>query len=183
MTNTRNKSFLSASDRYLRVGFLATTLVLFCWVGIVTPWAIGATLAGEVIALSDGDTVTVLDLEKRQYKVRLAGIDAPEKRQPFGNRAQQALASMVFRRQVTVEWHKNDRYGRLVGKILVDSIDVGLELVRLGMAWHYKAYQSEQSFADRLAYAEAEDKARKGHVGLWQDPSPLPPWEFRRHRR
>ena len=180
--NGRNKVPLSPSNCCLKVRYFATALVLFSWIGIVTPGAIGATLVGEVVALPDGDTVTLLDSKKRQYKVRLSGIDTPEKRQPFGSRAQQALASMVFHKQVTVEWHKTDRYGRLVGKVLVSSVDVGLELVRLGMAWHYKAYQSEQSLADRLSYSEAEYKARNSRVGLWQDLSPLPPWEFRRRR-
>lgn len=139
-----------------------------------------ATLSGVVVALSDGDTVTVLDDARQQHKVRLAGIDAPEKHQPFGDRAKQALALLAFRKQVTVEWHKQDRYSRLVGVLRVDSVDVGLELVRAGLAWHYVAYEREQSASDRKAYSEGESHARASHLGVWSDPDPTPPWEFRR---
>lgn len=139
-----------------------------------------ATLRGVVVALSDGDTLSVLDDERQQHKVRLACIDAPERHQPFGDRARQALAVLAFRKQVTVEWHKRDRYGRLVGVVRVESIDVGLELVRAGLAWHYVAYEREQSASDRKAYSEREREARAAHLGVWSDAAPTPPWEFRR---
>lgn len=142
--------------------------------------AVSDTLTGEVVALSDGDTVTVLDSAKTQHKVRLAGIDAPEKRQPFGERSKQNLAAMVFRKQVTVEWNKSDRYGRIVGKVLVERTDAGLAQLRAGMAWHYKQYAREQTPEDRAAYAGAEDAAQETHVGLWRDVAPVAPWDFRR---
>jgi endonuclease YncB( thermonuclease family) len=140
------------------------------------------TLLGEVISVADGDTVTVLDSSKRQHRVRLAGIDAPEKRQAFGNRSRQALVAMVFRQQVVVEYQKTDRYDRLIGVVFFKNVDVNRELLDLGMAWHYKAYQSEQSAGDRLSYSKAESTAREKEVGLWQDKSPTPPWDFRRQR-
>lgn len=140
-------------------------------------------LEGEVVALSDGDTVTVLDANRTPHTVRIAGIDAPEKTQPFGNRARQLLASLTFRKQVVVEWSKQDRYQRIVGKVLVNGRDAGLTLVTAGLAWHYKAYQREQSEGDRAAYASAEEAARIKHLGLWQDPMPIAPWEHRRARR
>jgi endonuclease YncB( thermonuclease family) len=145
--------------------------------------AFAATLKGEVVGLSDGDTVTVLDAQKTQYKVRLAGIDAPEKRQPFGDRSRQHLASLAFRRQVVIEWHKTDRWGRIVGKVVVDRIDVCLEQVRAGLAWHYLDYAREQSPEDRSAYSEAERVARAKRLGLWRDPQPMAPWDFRRSQR
>lgn len=142
-----------------------------------------ATLTGEVVGLADGDTITVLDETKTQHKVRLAGIDAPEKNQPFGARSRQNLADLVFRRTVVVEWRKTDRYGRIVGKVLVAETDAGLEQVRAGMAWHYKAYAREQSTDDRSSYAAAEVESRESHRGIWQQPVPTPPWEFRRDSR
>lgn len=135
------------------------------------------------MGLSDGDTVTVLDATHRQHKVRLAGIDAPERRQPFGDRSRQALAAMVFRQQVAVEWHKTDRYGRLVGVVRISGRDVGLEQVKSGLAWHYKEYRSEQTKADRILYDQAEEQARAARRGLWRDALPEAPWEFRRRAR
>lgn len=143
-----------------------------------------AELHGQVVAISDGDTITVLDGSKTQHKIRLAGIDAPEKRQAFGQRSKQSLSELVYLRQVTVETSKRDRYGREIGKILLHGADVNLEQVRRGMAWHYRAYQREQSAADRKTYADVEEQARTARVGLWRDADPAAPWEFRRqHRR
>lgn len=142
-----------------------------------------ATLTGVVVALSDGDTLTILDDAHQQHRVRLAGIDAPERRQPYGNRSKQALATLTFRKQVSVEWHKRDRYGRVVGELKVGASDAGLELVRSGLAWHYLAYAREQSASRRDAYAEAERGARAAHIGLWQELHPEPPWEFRHRSR
>lgn len=158
---------------------LAVLFLLLCLAGA----ARASTLLGEVVAISDGDTITVLDSSKQQHKVRLSGIDAPEKRQAFGNQARQALAAHVFRRQVSVQWSKRDRYGRIVGNVYVGQIDVGLALIKTGLAWHYKAYQKEQSAQDRAAYSAAEDAARRARLGLWQDASRIAPWEFRRLRR
>lgn len=139
-----------------------------------------ATVSGQVVAVADGDTVTVLDAGKMQHKVRLTGIDAPERCQRFGDRARQNLATLVFRKQVAVQWNKTDRYGRLVGKVTVGDVDAGLEQIRAGMAWHYKAYQREQSSSDSAAYAAAEAAARSVGIGLWQEATPAPPWDFRK---
>ena len=181
--NLCHRSFLNVLNCYFKNRFFIIAVILLILEFLMSPCAIADTFTGKVIVLSDGDTVTVLDLQNQQHKVRLAGIDAPEKRQPYGNKAKQTLASMIFARQVDVDWEKIDRYGRLIGKIKIDSIDVGLEMIRLGMAWHYKAYENEQSIADRLAYSEAENKARKDRIGLWRDMSPLAPWEYRHNRR
>ena len=154
--------------------------VLLLLVGIQT--ALAARIVVEVVGVTDGDTLVVLDEDKAQHKVRIAGIDAPEKRQAFGTRAQQALASAVFRRTVVLEWHKRDRYGRLVAKVMAADRDIGLELITAGLAWHYKAYEQEQPPRDRQAYAVAETLARQRAIGLWSAASPMPPWEFRRSR-
>lgn len=136
-------------------------------------------IRGVVVGVADGDTITLLDASKTQHKVRLAGIDAPEKRQPFGGRSRESLSELVAAQTVVVETDKKDRYGRTVGKILLDGQDINLEQIRRGMAWHYKTYAREQSPEDRRAYAEAEQEARKARLGLWRDAAPLPPWDFR----
>lgn len=138
------------------------------------------TLYGRVVGVADGDTVTVLDSAHRQYKIRLMGIDAPEKKQAFGNRSKQSLSGLVFNRHVQVEYNKKDKYGRLVGKIIVNGMDANLEQVISGLAWHYKQYEREQAADDRAAYADAENEARAARRGLWQEAEPTPPWEWRK---
>lgn len=138
-----------------------------------------ATIDGKVIGVADGDTITVLDADKVQHKIRLAGIDAPEKKQPFGQRSKESLNDLVFDKTVSVETDKRDRYGRNIGKVLVDGVDANLEQLKRGMAWHYKAYQREQSPDDRLAYAAAEKESAGYRIGLWQDTEPVAPWAFR----
>ena len=101
------------------------------------------TLRGNVIAVSDGDTLTVLDEQHRQHKIRLAGIDAPEKAQPFGAQSKQHLSDLVFNANVTVEHHKVDRYGRTVGKVILNGLDVNIQQIEAGLAWHYTAYENE----------------------------------------
>lgn len=140
------------------------------------------TLHGRVVGVADGDTVTVLDASNTQTKVRLIGIDAPEKRQAFGSRSKEHLSDLVFNRQVTVEHSKQDKYGRTVGKIFVDGVDANLEQVKVGLAWHYKQYQREQSVEDRTTYAQAEEHAKAAKRGLWVDRDPTPPWDWR-HRQ
>jgi endonuclease YncB( thermonuclease family) len=144
--------------------------------------ALAAWMEVKVVGVTDGDTLVVLEGGKVQHRVRLAGIDAPEKYQAFGARAHQALASAVFRRTVMLEWHKKDRYGRLVAKVTVADRDIGLELIAAGLAWHYKAYEREQSQSDRHSYSIAESLAKQRAIGLWSATSAIPPWEFRRSR-
>lgn len=138
-----------------------------------------ATLIGKVVGVSDGDTITVLDAGKVQHKIRLAGIDAPEKAQAFGQSSKEHLSDSVFGKQVQVEFSKTDKYGRIVGKVLVNGMDANLQQVRSGMAWHYKEYMGEQTSADRASYAQAESFAKSSQQGLWRDAKPMPPWEWR----
>lgn len=145
--------------------------------------AVAATLEGRVVGVADGDTFTLLDADRRQHKVRLAGIDAPEKGQPFGRRARQSLSRMVFDQDVVVEYAKKDRYGRIVGRVEAGGLDVNLEQVREGSAWVYRQYLGELPEADRRRYLDAERQARDIDAGLWQDPDPQPPWQWRRMRR
>jgi endonuclease YncB( thermonuclease family) len=141
------------------------------------------TLEGKVVGVADGDTITVLGAGNQQTRVRLQGIDAPESRQAFGQASKRNLSDLIFGRQVVVEYEKTDQYGRTLGKVLIGGRDVNLEQVKAGLAWHYKYYQDEQSPDDRRLYANAEMEARSAKRGLWADPAPIPPWDFRRGKR
>jgi micrococcal nuclease len=133
-------------------------------------------LEAKIIRILDGDTVEML-YDQLPIKLRLEHIDAPEKRgkQPFGNRAKQTLSDLCFEQVVTIHSDgKFDRNGRLIGVIFnKEGLNVNKEMVRLGMAWHFKKY------SDDMSYDELEKEARKGKVGLWIDPNPIAPWDFR----
>jgi len=147
---------------------------------LVCVGAAADTLSGRVVRVVDGDTLVLLLPGNVQERIRLAGIDCPERRQAFGTRATQALARLAAGKEVTVEWEKRDRYGRIVGKVVYGGKDVDLALVREGMCWWYRHYAHEQSPADRVLYEDAEAKARGKRLGLWRDRNPVPPWEWRR---
>ncbi len=144
--------------------------------------AAAETLTGRVIGVHDGDTIKVL-VDRTQHNIRFAGIDAPELHQAFGRVSRNNLATAVAGKTVSVEWHKKDRYKRLVGKVLFDGRDMNLEQVSAGMAWHYVEYQKEQSPEDRVLYASSENDARTKRIGLWRDPNPMPPWEWRKAQK
>lgn len=153
--------------------FIALLLALFF------SFAAAETLEGRVVAVIDGDTVDVLN-GRTMTRVRIAGIDAPEKRQPYGMAAKQRMSDLVMGKDVSVEHTKADRYKRIVGVVRVAGMDAGLELVQGGLAWHYKKYEREQSDADRVAYSRAEYSAKSAGAGLWRDSDPTPPWGWRR---
>lgn len=135
-------------------------------------------IIGKVIGVADGDTLTVLDIDRMPHKIRLVGIDAPERKQAFGTRAKQALSKLTNAKEVRVEWSERDRYGRILGEVFVgDGVDaatsVNEQLVRDGWAWHFLKY----SDSAQLAAAEAEAKADRR--GLWAEKEPVSPWEWR----
>lgn len=156
---------------------------LFCLLTVSTHAGAAAPKAGRVVGVTDGDTLTVLDARLRQHRVRLAGIDAPEKSQAFGQVARAHLAGLVYGRQVRLRCGKPDRYRRNVCVVFHNGEDVNLEQVAAGMAWWYRDYAREQPPAARAAYADAEASARERRSGLWLDPAPTPPWKWRRARR
>jgi len=139
-------------------------------------------LVGKVVGISDGDTITILDKDNNQYKIRLAGIDAPEKKQAFGNVSKKSLSDLIYDQEVTVESNKKDQYGRFIGKILLANKDINKIQIEKGMAWFYKKYQNELILEDRLSYLNAEINAKNKSVGLWVDKDPIPPWEFRKNK-
>ena len=117
------------------------------------------------------------------YKIRLSGIDAPERGPPYGTASRDHLAGLVAGKTVTVETTKTDRYGRQIGKVLVNGVDANLEQVKAGMAWWYRYYKQEQPRPDRMAYEAAEDDAREDRRGLWADSNPISPYEWRQGKR
>jgi endonuclease YncB( thermonuclease family) len=142
-----------------------------------------APFRGRIQHLSDGDSFVVRAEDGRRVPVRLSAIDAPEKNQVHGDVSRRALLALVDEKTLTIVPIKRDPYGRTVAKVMVGEVDVGLEQVRTGMAWHYKRYESEQTARDRRAYAAAEQRAREASVGLWANPDPIPPWRFREQQR
>lgn len=147
------------------------------------------TLTGTVVSVADGDTITVLDANREQHEIRFSGIDAPEKAQPFGQRSKENLSRLVFSKDVRVEWEKRDKYQRIVGKVWVQPADcptcpktpdAGLAQITVGLAWWYQKYAKEQSPEDAGRYEFAEHEAKAKHAGLWSDPHPVPPRDWRK---
>lgn len=134
-------------------------------------------ITGKVVSVIDGDTLKVLH-DNRTEKIRLSGIDCPEKKQPFGQKAKQFASDLAFNKVVTVVFSKKDRYGRILGEVLLpDNKILNNELVTAGFAWWYRKYSKDK----RLELLEAE--ARKEKRGFWSNPNPTPPWEWRKHKR
>lgn len=131
---------------------------------------------GRVIKIADGDTITIL-VGKTQYRIRLGGLDAPEKKQPFGTQAKKALADKIFGEDVKIVWKKRDLYNRIVGDIYLDDRWINKEMIQEGWAWHYRQYSKDPDLA------KAEQDARNAKRGLWIDANPIPPWEFRKKKK
>ncbi len=156
---------------------LTATLPLFFSFALLTSQALAADFTGRVVGVSDGDTITVLHNGNGE-RIRLHGIDCPEKRQAFGNRAKQFTSNLVFAKTVTVQALDRDRYGRTVAEVLLpDGRSLNRELVRAGLAWMYRRYTNDQSLSD------LEEEARVARRGLWADPHAVPPWEWRAMRK
>lgn len=134
-------------------------------------------LRGKVVSIADGDTITVLDADKVQHRIRLEGIDAPEKKQAFGTKSKERMTEKVAGEEVIVQWTKKDQYGRILGDVRLGKRHINLEMVQDGLAWHYKQYSKSKELAD------AEDAARKAKKGIWSEKEPMPPWEFRKAGR
>ena len=159
--------------RYLTVIFLSLLTLLL---PTVRTAAQAETIIGKVVGVHDGDTLTLLDNSKTQIKIRLAEIDAPESHQPYGSRSKQELSGLAFGRPAAVQVQDIDRYGRTVGRVTVDGVDVNAEMVRRGAAWVYRKY------AKRQFLFTIEKQARDAKAGLWALPEAdrVPPWEWRK---
>lgn len=159
--------------------FRLQTCLIFLLLTSILTFAQTGNVTAKVVGVVDGDTVTIVLPSGSQQQVRLQGIDAPETSQPFGVGARAYLSSLILGKTIRLEWSKRDSYGRIVGKILLNGRDIGLEMIQAGLAWHYKQYESEQSIADRQLYAATETEARTSVHGLWQETTPIAPWDFR----
>lgn len=136
------------------------------------------TLKGKVIKVSDGDTITILTADNTQVKIRLSGVDCPESKQDFGTKARQFTASFCFGKTVKVQVIGQDRYNRSLGMVfLVDGQCLNKELLRAGLAWHYKY------FDDSKELAQLEQLARDKKIGIWSMEDPVAPWDFRKFSR
>lgn len=139
---------------------------------------IGAEIAGIAVKVIDGDTVDIQEAFGNISRVRLYGVDAPEKRQAYGIIAELYLAIRIAGKSITVASTSKDRYGRLIGVILLDGSDINIELVRNGLAWHYRAYAPKDT-----VLSQNEMVARHEKIGLWSMADPIPPWNYRKGQR
>ncbi|MCX8084960.1 MAG: thermonuclease family protein [Calditerrivibrio sp.] len=158
--------------RYV-VKFIHVILVFI----LFTQIALSEILNGKVVGVSDGDTITVLLQGNKPVKVRLAQIDAPEKNQDFGQKSKQSLSDMIYMKDVTVKVWDQDRYGRVVGQVFLNGIDINLEQIKKGMAWVYTKYAKDPKYFEEMEIA----KSKK--LGLWSMKNPIPPWEFRKEKK
>lgn len=143
-----------------------------------SPCAYAAEIGGQVIAVVDGDTIDILH-HNRANRIRLHGIDCPEKGQPHGKRAKQAVSALVFAKEVIVQTHGLDKYGRTIGDVLLsDGRILNHELVKDGWCWWYRKYAPNDTELEKL-----ESEARQARKGLWNDPAPIPPWNYRKMRQ
>lgn len=128
----------------------------------------------KVVGISDGDTFTCVNDNNLQLKIRIYGIDAPEKKQAFGNKSKEYLSSLVFGKRITIDVQSQDSWGRYIAYVYTSSNeDVSLLMIQSGMAWHFVKFDNSP------LYANAEIEARRHELGLWADKNPVAPWEFR----
>jgi len=136
------------------------------------------TIIGKVIAITDGDTFKLLTVDSNQIKVRLANIDSPEKKQPFSNKAKEFVSNAIFNKIVTVHVLSKDRYRRYIANVIYDDdLNLSHQLIKNGLAWHYKKY-SKDTILQNL-----EDKAKLNKIGLWQNSKAIAPWQWRYNKR
>ena len=133
------------------------------------------TWSGKVVGVSDGDTITVMH-DGKSERIRLWGVDCPEKSQAFGQRAKQFTSSKTFGKTAKIEVHDVDRYGRTVGQVFIDGKSLNEDVVRSGMAWVYHQYCSGDVCGE---WGTLEQAARESKTGLWSDPNPVAPWVYR----
>ena len=158
-----------------RVQIILVASLLFLAAPVIT----ADTLTGRVLRVIEGDQLVVLTPGQAQQRVRLEGIDAPERGQTGGGRSRDYLARQVTGRFVVVDYQRRDRYGALVGKVLLGGVDMNLEQLKAGMAWYYRHFAEALAPSDRMAYEQAEQEARRERRGLWANDSAAPPWDWR----
>lgn len=175
----KKKTVVTPFQRVMRwIGWCGIGLML--WIGpFSTTWGAGSGLvwSGRVVRVVDGDTLRV-ERNGREVKIRLEGIDAPERDQPWGSEATAFARQQALGKRVTVRDKERDQYGRMVATIILpDGSSLNERLVRQGLAWWYRAYST-----DRTLQA-VQAMARRERLGLWSDSHPEPPWIWRRRHR
>jgi endonuclease YncB( thermonuclease family) len=170
--NHQEKITKIKTNKIFNLHVLGVTLFLSCF----TVPAFAESIIGKVVSVHDGDTITVLDKNYNQIKVRLAEIDAPELSQPFGKKSKLMLSNIVFGKFIELNSTEKDNYGRVIGTIILEDMNVNLEMVSLGGAWAYIKYMKNDDFL------EVEKKAKNNSLGLWALPSHqrMPPWDWRK---
>jgi endonuclease YncB( thermonuclease family) len=131
------------------------------------------TLTGRIVHITDGDTVVLLDDTNTQHKIRLHGIDSPEKGQPYGNMAREYISGLIANKTVVVEYKGMDRYKRVLGVIYLGEMNINAQMIRAGYAWNYK-------YSKDKYYIKLQEKAKAGKKGLWVDKNAIDPWEYRK---
>ncbi|MDH6358948.1 thermonuclease family protein [Parabacteroides sp. PF5-9] len=160
------------------MSFRTIVWIVFLLFIIVLPVPAETIVSGKVVRVSDGDTFTILTEEKKQVRIRIYGIDAPEIKQPFSEKSREFLADMIAGKEVAVIYQGTDNYERVIGKVKVGNIpDVGLEMLKAGFAWHYSYFDNTQS------YIMAESRAKANKRGLWVDKNPINPYLYRKSKK
>lgn len=140
----------------------------------VAPTSVVREYTGKAFAVYDGDTFKLKLADGSILKVRMYGIDAPEKKQDFGRVSQRKLSELIENKEVLLKVYSEDKYGRKVSKVFADGVDVNGEMLKSGLAWHYKQYSND------LDYARFEEEARRNRLGLWKQGRAVPPWDWRK---
>lgn len=164
-----------------RLGTLFSALLLLaCPPACAQADSLTPFIEGKVLRVLDGDTIVLLDAAvSRQLLVRLRGAEAPELAQPAGSWSRQHLAGLLVNKPVKVEFKFIDKYGRLIGRVLLDDEDMSLRQLSAGCAWFHTTYTNELSTEERQLYTQAEQEAHAARRGLWQERTPVAPWDFR----
>lgn len=155
-------------------------LVSLTFIFLIFSTEYGYSFAARVIKVADGDTVTAVTEDDQTFKIRLFGIDAPEKKQTYGPKSQKALSGMINRKEVDIEIVAGDKYGRSVGIIYLGNKTINEEMVKKGHAWVYRRYCAK---SECRKWIDLEEKARMDRKGLWNASDPVPPWEFRHAKK
>ena len=156
------------------------TLLIISWLLTAINAGAANSIYGKVVSVADGDTITILSNNNQQTKIRLYGIDTPEKAQAFGQKAKKFTASLIAGKRATVKVYDTDRYGRSVGVVFVNGTNVNEELINNGLAWQYRKYCKASFCEDWL---KREEYARSFFFGLWAESNPQPPWDWRKSRQ
>ena len=161
------------------------TTVLVVGLSLLGAWAATAfeALTVKPVSIQDGDSFVARAGDGELLRIRIAGIDAPEKGQPYADVARQHLHDLIDGQTLRIEVIKDDPYGRKVANVYVGERDIGLEQLDAGLAWHFKRYAADQQGPQRRAYARAEQRARDDRVGMWREANPVEPWRYRRTER